>query len=51
MKFDSFDGGVGGEHNGVSLADISNVFLTLVDFFFGAEPFDKLLMIMIMMDT
>ena len=34
------DGGEDGEHNGVSLAETSEIFITQTGYFFGAAPFD-----------
>ena len=40
LKFGLFDSGDNGEHNGVSLVEISKIFVTQHNFFFGTDRFD-----------
>ena len=42
MKFSPFDGTEGDEHSGVGLVEISKIFVSQNEFFYGTPPFDNL---------
>ena len=41
VELGSFGGGQDCEHKGVGLVEVSKIFVTQDDFFFGKAPFDR----------